>query len=59
MKISLRAIRGIKLLAGSPILERGGLPRYASTVTPRRRLVHAGSSFSSPAVSKRDGVNTP
>jgi hypothetical protein len=52
MKISLRVIRGIKLLVGSPLLKGDGLPRYASTVTPRRRPDAA--DFSSRA---RDGAS--
>jgi hypothetical protein len=44
MKISLRALRGIKLLPGSPILRSGG-PRYASTATPRYRLAAQAPSY--------------
>jgi hypothetical protein len=34
MKISIRALRNITLLPGSPILKFDALPRFASTVTP-------------------------
>ncbi|MCE0496340.1 MAG: hypothetical protein LV481_00120 [Methylacidiphilales bacterium] len=35
MKISIRALKGITLLPGSPILRTDGPPRFASTVIPR------------------------
>jgi len=34
MKISIRALRNITLLPGSPILKFDALPRFASTVIP-------------------------